>query len=118
MSTNDKAKTKAKTKVTPVKKGKPTPEDRRQVFATAYTGLRETYSPNEIGLLCGLGRNQTRSDLDRKMRDPSLASYRGVAQHDALLFQLLALLDKEGFDLAGFEFSDQGELIDAPRRLK
>lgn len=91
-------------------------EDRRALFVDSYERLRKAYSPLQIGLLCGMGQKQTRSDLDRKLRDPELKSSRSVLQHDALLFQLLVLLDEEGFDLARFEFDDHGKLVDAPRR--
>jgi hypothetical protein len=96
--------------------GKISTEDRRQVFLSSYKRLQETYSPTEIGLLMGLGHTQTRSELDRKVRDPDLPSHRRTTMLDALSIQLMVLLDQEGFDLAAFEFTDTGSLIRAPRR--
>lgn len=92
------------------------PEARRAVFLNAYEELSDVYSPVQLGLLCGLGHSQTRSDLDRKLRDPSLPSARGVSQSDALLWQMLLLLHRDGYDLASFKFDDAGYLSDVARR--
>lgn len=92
------------------------PEARRTIFLKAYEELAKTYSPQDLGLLCGLGHSQTRSDLDRKLRDPSMASARGVSQADALLWQLMLLLHRDGYDLAGFRFDENGYLDQIKRR--
>ncbi|WP_273208851.1 hypothetical protein [Marinobacter subterrani] len=92
-----------------------TAEDRRKIFVENYAELAETYAPLELGQLYGLGR-QMRSDLDRKLRDPSLPSHRGTTQADALLIQMLVFLKREGYDLAKFEFNERGEIVEAPRR--
>ena len=95
---------------------KPTADDRRKVFMDAYNELADSYSPMQIGFLFGLGHTQTRSELDRKLRDPKLPSHRGTTMMDALTIQMLVLLHRQGFDLAGFTFSDQGKLAQAPLR--
>lgn len=106
----------ARKKPTPQKAA--TAEDRRNIFVECYNELAENYTPSELGLLYGLGRNQVRSDLDRKLRDPELPSHRGTTQTDALLIQLLVLLKRDGYDLAKFEFNDHGELVKAPNPRK
>ncbi|KXS55327.1 MAG: DNA polymerase III subunit epsilon [Marinobacter sp. T13-3] len=90
--------------------------ERNRIVRQNYEFLKEIYPANTLGLLCGLGYTQTRSTIDRKSRDPSMASYRGATLADTLQWQLLRIMHNDGYDLEGFEFDEHGELISTPKR--
>lgn len=86
----------------------------RQVFRDCRAEL-EHLSPNQFANLVGGGAN-VRANIDKKLMPADMPSARGVTRPEAVAVQLLVLLDKAGYDLAGFVFDEDGVLRQAPKK--
>ncbi|TBW57492.1 hypothetical protein EZI54_07475 [Marinobacter halodurans] len=90
-------------------------QKRFEVFKGSLDRVEKVYGRNVTGYLFGVGGKTARFEIDRKVRDPSMASARLPGRSDILAIQLLELLIRDGYKLDEFEFDDQERLIRAPR---
>lgn len=90
-----------------------TPKSRKEIFSQCFRELDRA----QTTYLFTLGEKPTSaavSDLDRKARDDSMASARGVSKVWAFNIQVLRWLKEEGVDLSKFKIDDNGWITEFP----
>lgn len=101
-----------------------TEDDRRAIYVANMTSLSERYKGFEIGRWFLLGEDSTarcksmRSSLNSKLREPGTPGAKNATYADALVTQLLTLLDSKGFALDGMGFNSNGFLMSIPRKRR